>query len=207
LKRLFLFVLLLSAVACVPVASAFGPALAVKSGGQWYWSPDLAEGIYAPNSLAETPLRHIGSSRLLKGLDNLTVDQKRSLKSAVAGAITEGTWRPDFKDGTVVHSWHCRGAGASIASARIDVDLYHRFACTMRGAKYGRVGQFTEAIEDVRAQIRATPAPVPQALLNKLVRAYYALSTYRTHGDSVTRTIPVFVTGRRAVALVGVDPI
>jgi len=44
--HLILFVLLATLVS-VPVASA-GPALAVKSGGQWYWSLDIANGMLPP---------------------------------------------------------------------------------------------------------------------------------------------------------------
>ena len=152
--------------------------MAVKSHGQWYWSRDLADGLYpatSPDTIDQTNYQQIPP--------------------------------PDFKDGTVVSTWRCRGVGKSIASVRIDVDLFHRFACAMHGAKFKRLGQFTAAINNLKAQVKATPAPVPQAMLDKLAAAYRARAAYQAHGDPVARTIPVFVTGRRAVAFVGVFPV
>jgi hypothetical protein len=77
----------------------------------------------------------------------------------------------------------------------------------MTGKKYKRMGQFRTTIDKLLAQIKATPAPVPQSLIDSLLDAYHALRDYQWQGDPVRRTIPVVVTGRRAVALVGVFPV
>jgi len=77
----------------------------------------------------------------------------------------------------------------------------------MHGVKYTRLAHYTTAIKNLRTQIKSTPAPVSQSLLNSYVAAYDALAAYQAHGERVARTIPAIVTGRRNVTLVGVFPV
>lgn len=105
------------------------------------------------------------------------------------------------KLGFVPTSTACRGLRTSVANPDISVDLFHNFACTMRGASYKRLAAFQDAIKTARAAVVAAPTPKPQNVLNALVTAYANRSNYLTHGDPKTLRFTLVVTGRRTYAV------
>jgi len=198
------FAILLAGVLLAGTARATtGPALSVKSGDQWYWSVDLTDGLFnPPGTRGTTPtVMAFSPAKATKDL-GLSRDQRRVLEFRLAGAhLLTGTPEPSpaFHDGTVVSSSACHGIGTSIPSSRIDVDLYHRFRCTVTGATYKRTEQLKAAIASAEATLRAAPQPKPQSLVNALASAYERLGAYR--GEPVSRTLTLVVMGRKLAAI------
>jgi hypothetical protein len=186
------------------VSAWAGSPTSVKSGGLWYWSLDVTEQVFPPET--STPFASVGLRKITQDLD-LPLDQKRWLQAQLAGHVQTGTWPPTFKNGVVVHSMTCRGIGTSIPSDEIDVDLYHRFRCIIKGATYKRQAKFQAGTDVLADRVKASPKPVPQTLLDKLVAAYRALDVYQNSGDPTTRTVTLVVTGRRDVTIVGLGPL
>jgi hypothetical protein len=196
----------LVAATTASAATADG-SYSIQKNGKWYWSTDLADGIYLPYT--GIPGRGADIEALLRDLP-LTRDQKLPLEAGLAknGPFVGTTiWKPDWKDGTTVFKWTCRGTGASIPSPNVATDLYHQFRCQMAGATFKRVAGFQQAVHDARQAILSASQPVPQPLIDKLAQAYANLGVYQLNGDPVHRTITAVVDGRRNVGLVGVEPI
>jgi hypothetical protein len=200
--RVTLTLVFAGAVAAAAVASA-SSFYAVKRGGLWYWSSNIPAALLAPPAPADgnaTWWRHADTSELVKGL-GLTRDETLELRAQLAQVALTGTPPVIAKLGFVPTSTACRGSRPSIASPEITVDLYHRFACTMRGASYKRLPAFQDAIKKARAAVAAAPSPKPQGLLDALVTAYAKRSNYLIHGDPKLLRFTLIVTGRRAYAV------
>lgn len=199
-------VAVVAALSILAAASAY-PALSVKQGGLWYWSGDLAhDGLLPPPTGSLTPY----GGGLPRGVTNpllalpLTPDQKKWLRAAMtqtevitALPITS----PALHDGTAIFSVLCRGSGKSIPSASVNVDLYHRFRCAIKGGKFSRLQQYKDAVNAEVSTTAATGAPVPQASLDLLVSLLARLGHYEHFGDPANRTVTLTVTGRRSATL------
>lgn len=201
--RVTLALVLAGVVAAVAVAATASPFYAVKRGGLWYWSANIPAALFAPPTSTggnATWWRHADTSELVKGL-GLTPDETRALRAQLAQVALTGTPPVIPKLGFVPTSTACRGLRPSIASTDITVDLFHKFACTMRGASYSRLSAFQDAIKKARAVVVAAPSPKPQNLLDALIAAYANRSNYLVHGDPKTLRFTLLVTGRRAYAV------
>jgi hypothetical protein len=109
---------------------------------------------------------------------------------------------PTFKklaDGFVVSASACRGLGAPIPSEEVDVDLYHRFRCSLTGSTFGDLDRLSAQVAALKAEVvAARGTPQHDALLDRLKEAEMKRAQYEAHGSAATRAVALVVVGRRS---------
>lgn len=87
-------------------------------------------------------------------------------------------------NGTIIDSADCHGSGASIASQQVDVDLFHQFRCKVFASTFSHKAQFDAAVNNATSRAVKLDAEAKRA-------------QYEAHGDPVSISITLIVTGRR----------
>lgn len=118
--------------------------------------------------------------------------------------IADAVFQPGSKldAQTIIDGADCRGVGSSISSVRVDVDLYHRFRCTVHATSLRQKAQLDAAVTKAKAAVLAARGtPQHDELLNNLKELESKRAQYTAHGDSVTTAVTMTVTGRRSYSL------